>query len=257
MSEEPQLAEQTHEPDWIVRLARRRPDVVLMAPYLVYLALMALKDIGWFNDLWPNGWLSFTIALRGIGGVAVFWLFRRHMPPLGKAHLGIAIVFGVVAAALWVEGQYLLNRVDVGDWNLGGRLFLFPGSPETADPRTGLTAGQWWTQAVLRITVACTAVPIVEEIFWRGFLLRALIDYDRFERIPLGTFTWLSFLGTSLLSTLQHPDNWGVSILCWFLYNGLMYWKKSLLCLMITHGITNLVLYVYVLSAGGEAWRFW
>jgi hypothetical protein len=105
-------------------------------------------------------------------------------------------------------------------------------------------------------------VPVVEEVFWRGFLLRALIYWDRFEKVPLGTFTWVSFLGTSLLSTLEHPDNWGVSILCWFLYNGLMYWKKSILCLIITHGVTNLVLYLYVLYAAihagqTQAWLFW
>jgi CAAX prenyl protease-like protein len=123
------------------------------------------------------------------------------------------------------------------------------------DPRVGLSAWSWAWQATLRITVATVAVPIVEELFWRAFLLRALIDWHRFERIPIGTFTWVSFLGTSLLSMVQHPDNWAVSVLCWFAYNGLLYWKKSILLLMITHGVTNLALYLYVIYSGD--WLFW
>ena len=35
-------------------------------------------------------------------------------------------------------------------------------------------------------------VPLLEEIFWRGFLLRYLIHQD-FMRVPFGTFRWGSF----------------------------------------------------------------
>ena len=84
-------------------------------------------------------------------------------------------------------------------------------------------------------------------MFWRAFLLRALIDWDHFERVPLGKFTWISFLGTSLLSTLQHPDNWAVSIFCWFFYNGLMYWKKDLWSCVIAHATSNLLLALYIM----------
>ena len=75
-----------------------------------------------------------------------------------------------------------------------------------------------------------------------------------FERVPLGKFTWASFVLCSLGSALEHPQ-WGVGIACWVVYNLLFYWKKSLLCLMITHGITNLALYVYVFVA--RDWIFW
>jgi hypothetical protein len=39
------------------------------------------------------------------------------------------------------------------------------------------------------------------------------------------------------------------------LFNGLFYWKRSLLFLMLVHGITNLVLLVYVV--GYRDWIFW
>lgn len=237
------------EPVWLANLARRRPDFVFMAPYLAYLLLLPAKD--WV----PEAYIAWAIAGRGLLGLAVFWLLRRHLPPLGKAHWPIAIVAAVLTTILWVGGQHALNGIHLAGRSLGGRFFLFPGVPEVKDPRIGLSAFSWWSQAVLRITVATITVPVVEEIFWRGFLLRAFINWDRFENVPLGAFAWRAFIGTALLSCLQHPDNWGVSILCWLAWNGLMYWKKSLLCLMIAHGLTNLMLYLYVIRAGD--WQFW
>jgi hypothetical protein len=237
------------EPWWVTSLAMKRPDVVLVAPFMVYLLLLGL------NDLFPERYMAVPIIIRGIGGLAAFWLLRRHMPPLGRPFLGTAIIAGVLVAAGWVGGQYLFNQIKIGSFSFGDRLFLFPGTIEVTDPRVGISTFSWYAQATTRIAVACITVPIVEEIFWRGFMLRALIDWDRFEQIPLGTFTWFSFVGTALLSTLQHPDNWAISIFCWFAYNALFYWRKSLLCLMITHGVTNLALYTYVLIA--EDWLFW
>ena len=243
MSEQPRDHQAQREAEWVTRMGRNQPDLVLAAPFMAYLLLLGL------NDQVPEAYMPVAIAIRGIGALAVVWLFRRHFPPLGKAHLGIAIVAGVAVAAGWVVGQKFFSHIGLG----GSWIFLDAKNPE--DPSAGISTFSWYSQATLRISVACITVPIVEELFWRGFLLRAFISWDHFEKIPLGKFTWFSFLGTSLLSIAQHPDNWGVSVFCWFAYNGLMYWKKSILCLIITHGVTNLALYLYVLWA--KDWLFW
>ncbi len=279
MTQQPELLTDRHEPGWVTRIGRTRPDIVLMAPFMAYLLLLGFGDqlTRPTEDLWgfvaairdpilraigvkAQDLIPVAALLRGAGSLLVFWLFRRYMPPMGRPYWGIAIIAGVLVAAMWVGGQLWFNTIHIGERSLGGRLFLFPGQPDADDPRIGISAFSWWAQVVMRISVATIAVPVVEELFWRAFLLRALINWDHFERVPLGTFTWFSFLGTSLLSTLEHPDNWGVSILCWFAYNGLMYWKRSILLLILTHGITNLVLYVYVvLQAPGRPilWLFW
>lgn len=225
-------------------LGQTRPDVVLMAPFMVYLLMMGVADMV------PVEFKPVAIALRGVASLGVFWVFRAYMPPWGRPHWPIAIVAGVVCAWGWVVGQYLLDHV-----GLGGRLPGMPGVKTYVDPRSDLGAqelfrGVW----LMRLIVATTAVPIVEEFFWRGFMLRALIDWQHFDRVPLGKFTWFSFLGTSLLSTVQHPDNWGVSILCWMAFNGLFYWTRSLYCLVLVHGITNLVLYLITLRV--DDWGF-
>lgn len=244
---------------WVDRLAADRPDIVLIAPLLVYLALLGLRD-----TVLPYEYRWLANLIRGTGGLAVVWLFRRHLPPWGDSHWLLAGVCGVVIAAGWYYGQYLFNGVIDG---LGAsqlrRLPLFPGDFELVDPRDQLgDGGLFWSTVVTRIAVASTTVAVVEEIFWRAFLLRALINWSRFETVRLGTFTWRSFLITSLLSTLEHPDNWAVSIPCWFAFNALMYWKKSVLFLVFVHGFTNLFLYIWVILnavcwGDQSAWMFW
>ena len=150
-------------------------------------------------------------------------------------------------------GQHLLDGVVVAGRDLSAPLWS---EFKTRDPHEAFGNGlAFWAQVVVKIGRAVTIVPVVEELFWRGFILRAFVSWDRFEQVPWGKFTVFAFVGSALLSTLQHPANWGVSIVCWMLYNALFYWKKSLLCMMITHAVTNLALYLYVVRSGD--WRFW
>lgn len=246
------------------RFATHRPDVVLMAPMLGYLALLGLK-----GALGPdNYWI--TAILRGVGGLALVWIFRRHMPPWGKPHWLLATGCALLIAAGWFYGQYFFNWLGLPRVM---PLPLFSDMP-IVDPREALAkeSGFWtvrlgldtvfWLDVVTRIAVATITVAFVEEIFWRAFLLRAFINWEDFDHVPLGSFTWTSFLLTSLLSTLEHPANWAVSIPCWFAFNGLMVWKRSLLFLVIVHGLTNLFLYLWVIHRGvglgdGTVWMFW
>ncbi len=244
----PAILVDTSRPGWrgaLDRLAAVRPDVPLVAPFMVYLALLGLVYAV------PPTWQPAAIALRGVASLAAFWLLRRHLPPWGRPYWAVALVGGVLVAWGWVAGQHLFDQLG---W--GGRLPLMPGEKATLDPRVQLGAGHlFWATWSLRLAVACTAVPVAEELFWRAFLLRALIDWHNFERVPLGAFTWVSFLGTALISTFQHPDNWSVSILCWMVFNGVFYWTRSILCLVLLHGCTNLILYLIVLRVGD--WSFW
>lgn len=247
MSDSVQPLPAAAQPTWVDRLVRAQPEVVLMGPFMVYLLLLGLAD------RFPEHLKAVPIALRGVGALWAVWLVRKYLPALGRPHVLLALVFGTLAAGGWVAGQHLFNDAVQGA-GLAGKWYVFK-LVEPVDPRSGLSAVSWWSQAVLRIAVAVIVVPIVEELFWRGFMLRAFIDWNRWDQVPLGKFTWFSFLGTSLISVAQHPSNWGVSIFCWMLFNGLFYWKRSLLFLMLVHGITNLVLLVYVV--GYRDWIFW
>lgn len=250
-------------PEWLSQAVAAEPRLPLVAPMMAYLLLMMFAGLA--PDRTP--WNQIAIALHLAAATWVTWLFRHHWPPLGRAELWVAVPAGVFAAWLWVAGQHWLEGITVGDSTLGGSLGISGAPPflrlnpiEPVDIAVQYDGAGFWAHVVLKISRAVLIVPVVEELFWRGFLLRAFIRWDRFDEVPLGQFTWFSFLGTSLLSVVQHPANWGVSILCWMLFNAIFVWRKSLMCLFVTHGVTNLVLYIYVVYAslhGNSEWQFW
>ncbi|MFQ5491295.1 MAG: CAAX prenyl protease-related protein [Phycisphaerae bacterium] len=232
---------------WLARLVDSYPQTPYVAPFLTFLLLLSLESV---FDIAYKPWLY---ALRTGGALYVALAFRKYWPALGKPFWLISTAVGLVVAWGWV----VMHHGFVGySWYASTQLLGQDPSPaEFYIPHERLGTGlAYWLFLFVRIGGAATVVPIVEELFWRGFLLRFLIDADRFETVPLGKFTWFSFAVCSLLSAVEHPQ-WEVGIACWVVYNLLFYWKKSLLCLMITHGITNLALYVYVVIY--QDWVFW
>jgi CAAX prenyl protease-like protein len=102
----------------------------------------------------------------------------------------------------------------------------------------------------LRFARAVIIVPIVEELFWRGWLPRWLDRMDDFEGVPLGEFTRFSFLGTAVLFALEHGAYWDVGLAAGIVYNWWMIRTRSLGDLMLCHGVTNACLAGYVVVAG-------
>jgi hypothetical protein len=94
---------------------------------------------------------------------------------------------------------------------------------------------------------------IMEELFWRGFLIRWLVK-ENFQKVAIGTFTWPSFLITSVLFASEH-NRWLVGLMAGVVYNLVLYRTKSLYACMIAHGVTNLALAIFVLTT--DQWAFW
>jgi hypothetical protein len=104
-----------------------------------------------------------------------------------------------------------------------------------------------------RLAGAVIVVPFIEEIFWRSFLIRYVISAD-FEKVPIGHFTWPSFVICTLLFGLEH-NLFLAGMMAGVAYNLLLYRTKSLAHCIFAHSITNLLLGLYVLTTG--KWYFW
>jgi len=104
-----------------------------------------------------------------------------------------------------------------------------------------------------RMIGAILVVPLMEELFWRSFALRFAIKSD-FKSVPLGQFSWISFIFISILFGLEH-QRWLVGIFAGMVYSGVLYRSKNLFDPILSHAITNLLLGVYVLST--HQWSFW
>jgi hypothetical protein len=176
---------------------------------------------------------------------AIVGLSRRVLPRAAP-HWPVSVALGLGVFVVWVAPDFLLPS-----WR---QSVLFQngvtGRITTSIPPRELTV----LMLVLRTTRAALIVPILEELFWRGWLPRWIQDGD-VDRIPLGQYTPLAFWGTALLFAAEHGPFWEVGLLAGVIYNWWMRRTRSLGDLMLAHGVTNLALSVYVI--GTRQWGFW
>ncbi|MBA3831593.1 MAG: CAAX prenyl protease-related protein [Chthoniobacterales bacterium] len=154
---------------------------------------------------------------------------------------GFTVLLALAVFLLWIAPQQFLH--------FSPRLIGFNPDTLTGSP------GFYWATLVLRFVRLVVVVPLVEEIFWRGFLLRYLIA-ESFETVPFGTFSWLSFSGVTLAFCFSHsrPD-WPSALLSGALYNLVAYRTKSLSSCVLAHSLTNIALGVWIVTT--KQWGFW
>jgi hypothetical protein len=101
---------------------------------------------------------------------------------------------------------------------------------------------------------AVLIVPVVEELFWRGWLMRWLIDMD-FRRVALGTYIPFAFWITAILFASEHGPYWDVGLVTGVIYNTWMIRTKSVASCILMHAVTNALLSAYVIIGG--QWQYW
>ncbi len=97
-------------------------------------------------------------------------------------------------------------------------------------------------------------VPFVEELFYRGFLLRFVTDMDDFQKVPTGTFSALALLVNVGVFALSHPE-WLAAAIFALALCGLLRWTRNFFTCVLAHGVTNLLLGVYILHTA--QWQYW
>jgi hypothetical protein len=161
-------------------------------------------------------------------------------------HWLASIGLGLAVCALWVAPDLL-----VPGWR-DSALFQndVTGRLKTSIDPAELTP----VLLALRTARAALLVPVLEELFWRGWLPRWLQD-QRFQRVPLGTYSTFAFWGTALLFAAEHGPFWEVGLLCGIIYNWWMRRTRSLGDLILVHATTNLALSLFTIATG--RWEFW
>jgi CAAX prenyl protease-like protein len=215
----------------------------LVIPFAFYLSVMAAA--GWFDGRsYPKGY-SLAIGLTLILMLAV----RRGYAcaPFSLSWLSVAV--GVLGVFVWIG----LWRIDQEYLGLGS---LFGSSREAFNPFEELRNEPTWMWSFLAIRFAglVVVVPVIEEFFVRGFLMR-YIDSQDWDRVPLGKATWLSVGGVAAYGLLSHPAE-PLSAIVWFSMVTWLYLRtRSIWDCVLAHATTNLLLGLYVLGTG--SWALW
>jgi len=202
----------------------------LLAPLLTLLAVsmfIAALSSG-FAALYPLG----VLATAG-----VLWQYREHYRAIDRGLRWEAIAIGIAVFFLWlmlvpadeVSGEILARSLaDLPPW----------------------LAAAW---LVFRVFGSVVTVPIAEELAFRGYLIRKLVDRD-FASVSPGQFTWLSFIGSSLLFGVMH-DTWLAGAVAGAGYALALYRNGSICDAIVAHMTTNGLIVVAVLGFG--RWELW
>jgi uncharacterized protein len=211
-----------------------------MTAFLLLLALSSLLgNLGgpfWLSS--PESWIYPAQTL--LCGALLLWFWREYaLSPPKQIVLSVAVAF--IVFGFWIAPQ---------------KLFGFAPRFDGFDPEVfSSQPAVYWTAIVFRFLRLVVIVPLVEEIFWRGFALRYFIN-EKFYTVPIGAFSWLSFALVTVGFGLSHARaDWIAALVTGALYNCVAYRTKSLASCILAHAITNLLLGLWIMKTG--QWGFW
>jgi CAAX prenyl protease-like protein len=218
--------------------------VPYMAPMIAYIALGALESYLPSHDGQPSPvWYPLAYTARVAVVALVAWRYRatwsdfRPWPNITATAL--AVLIGVIVWGLWI--------------GLDGLYPALPFGKRIAFDLGVMSPAARWAFVAARMLGLVVVVPLIEELFWRSFLLRWLIDQE-FEKVPLGRITPLAAIVTTVSFALVHPE-WLPALLTGALWVWLLSATRSLGACLVSHATANLALGLYVIAAGD--WKYW
>jgi CAAX prenyl protease-like protein len=197
--------------------------------------------------------IVYTVKIAGTIAAMLFVLPGYRQFPFRVSPLAIGV--GVVGVVLWIVLCHL-------QWErkalepLGLASFLGLGERPAYNPLDQLAATPVLAYAFLAIRFLGLAlvVPIIEEFFLRGFLMRVVIS-ERWWEVPFGAITPLAAVVGTAVPMLMHPGEL-LAALVWFsLVTWLMVRTKNIWDCVAAHAVTNLLLGIYVVTCG--QWQLW
>ena len=244
----------TRDPERLFR-AHVAPFVVFM----VFLVLLQLAGgfIGWDHPdapWWRQDPAHFIYPLQTLitAGLLV-WYWREYTFNWSLKWSLVAVVFGAVGIGFWLLPTYLYDA-----WGLTGKTqgplawFGVQERTDGFDPGVFQDPLAWWTTVVFRFLRAVVIVALVEEIFWRGFVMRFVLDWEGdYWKQPFGRPSWLSYgVVTGLFMVAHAPADYAGA----FIYGSMTYllciWSKNLGACVIMHAVANFLMGLYIMTYG-------
>ncbi len=224
-------------------MAERKRDwaaLPYVLPFAVFLAFLALQK---YVPIPPDiEYIARDLLLAG-----VLFGFSRHVIQLRAVHRLETVVIGVAVFVVWIGPDLLLP---------GYRQHWWFQNPLLGQLSTPIPDNIIKSPLVLwpRIVQAVVFVPILEELFWRAWLMRWLIS-PQFEKISLGAYQAGAFWITAVLFASEHGPYWDVGLIAGIAYNWWMVRTRSLGDCILAHSVTNACLCGYVVAT--RHWEYW
>ena len=223
------------------KAVNRNPTVAYIAPFVLYVGLLAVP-------LPPLIGQTARFALV----LAVTALLSRRLVLSGEVSLRpsypvASFAVGLAVFLIWIGPDRLF----------GYRHHWLFENAVTGKAASALPLALHGDPFFLTIRMLTTAalVPVIEELFWRGWLMRWLVDSQNFQKVPLGTFRPAAFWLVAVLFASEHGPYWEVGLLAGIAYNYWIIRTRNLADCILAHAVTNAALGIYVLGTG--EWQYW
>lgn len=214
-----------------------------IAPFALFIALLALR-----GALPADGragvdprWIYAGQALLVGGLLVLLWrhyggLVRQNLPSPREWLLAVGV--GIAVFGLWITLT--------APWMLAGK-------PVASFVPVNEAGALDWPLIAFRLLGAAIVVPLMEELFWRGFLMR-WIDSPVFEVVDPQRVSLKAVVLSTFVFTLAHTQ-WLAAALAGLAYAGIYRHTGKLWTAVAAHAVTNALLGVWVIHT--RQWSFW
>jgi len=216
-----------------VRLSR--PIAARAAPFAAFIAFVATASLAHSGAWW-------TVA-RDLCAAAILLAFHRDYVELYAAPRPTPVqAMAAVAAGLAIFAAWVV--LDTGWAALPSHPGFDPGSEGSTLFRP---------LAAVRLASLAITVPVMEELFWRSFLLRWIDRRDFLAADPAAASTKAVVVCCALFA-VEHSQ-WLAGLLAGLAYTAIYLRTRNILLSILSHAITNGTLGLWILTTGD--WRLW
>jgi CAAX prenyl protease-like protein len=213
---------------------------VRILPFAAYLSFFLIGDVLARIGI-DAASLRWLYAAKAVTVTVLLGMFWREYTELETGMPSVRVVATAVAAGVAVF--FLWVNLHAG--------WMVIGTSSGFDPRTGGAID--WPLVVVRIAGAALVVPVMEELFWRSFVLR-WIDQPDFLRLDPAQAGLRGFVISVVLFGFEH-NLWLAGIVAGVAYSVLFMRHRTIWSPILAHAVTNGMLGVWVVMTG--EWSYW
>ncbi|MGD0732548.1 MAG: exosortase E/protease, VPEID-CTERM system [Terracidiphilus sp.] len=203
-----------------------------LVPFLAILAASFVSKLATANFEW-------LYPLRFVAAAVALWHFRPELKKLNWRVGWAAPLAGVGVFLVWIAPSW---------WAQG--LAPSPLGPALA----ALSPSARFTWIAFRVVAAVITVPIAEELAFRGYLARRLVNRE-FDQVSFSSLTIIPIVLSSVAFGLMHGEQWMAGIFAGLVFALALRRRGRMGDAVVAHAISNLLLAVWVLSRGD--WAQW
>jgi CAAX prenyl protease-like protein len=225
---------------------KNRPRRWVADDFAYMIPMGAFLLLTWVGGTWPSLFPASYIIKTVLTGALLIVLWPQFTR-VNWSYAWLGVLIGIVGLVQWVGMEKLL-------------LHFWPNYPrahlESLDPFTNFSSPVLlWTFITIRLLGPTLVVPFMEEFFWRDFLWRTISAPNDFKMAAVGEWDPKAFFIVTAVFASVHMQMWITAFVWGAMIALLLVRTKSLGACIIAHGVTNLLLGVYVLYT--HDWAFW